>query len=208
LLTQVLANREATSDVDWSRLWIGQRFSHAAEPPSSRVARQFSFKKSIIPTAHMWQMGLHMSGACHLPFPWNGCPAPAPDAPAKANASTSFCFLRDTAFGKDAVARAAKAGGSADARASPGGVMDFDPRLNSVGRPRRTHAFDEMVVEEDTRVVDPETEVRAHMQWVTPVACCCHPSTSAWPVSARLPCCPTLTILTRIVALCLVKIRA
>ena len=33
LKSSVLANREDTSEVDWNRLWIGQRFSHAAEPP-------------------------------------------------------------------------------------------------------------------------------------------------------------------------------
>ena len=105
-----------------------------------------------------------MSGACSLPAPWSGCPAPA-DKPA--NSSSSFCYIRDTAFGKRATAAAVAAaarGASSNSSGSGAGAgagMDFDPRLNSVGRPRPSHALDEMVVEEDTRVVDPATEVRA-----------------------------------------------
>lgn len=48
--------------------WIGQRYDHIPEKKSSHA-----FKKSILPTDKIFYAGLHMAGACKLPFPWNGC---------------------------------------------------------------------------------------------------------------------------------------
>jgi hypothetical protein len=79
VLSEVVANKEPTSVVDFNHLWIGERFDHSPEPsdrhgkPTSRVSKQFSFKKQIIPTRTMFQIGLHMSGACKLPPVWDGC---------------------------------------------------------------------------------------------------------------------------------------
>jgi hypothetical protein len=73
LNSQVIPNREAVSSVDMSRLWIGQMFAHGPEPSTSRLGQKFSFKKSIVPTRTMFQIGLHMSGACKLDRHWNGC---------------------------------------------------------------------------------------------------------------------------------------
>lgn len=67
-----------------NHLWIGERFAHSSEPYNSRLHGQFGFRKSIIPTKTMFQMGLHMSGACHLPYPFSGCPQNA----------TGFCYER------------------------------------------------------------------------------------------------------------------
>lgn len=74
--SQVIPNREAISQVDMDHLWIGEQFAHGSEPGTSRLGLKFSFKKSIIPTANMFQIGLHMSGACRLPWRWNGCNDP------------------------------------------------------------------------------------------------------------------------------------
>lgn len=71
LKSEVVANREATSEVDLQHVWTGERFQHATEPRGSRVANQFSFQKSIIPTDKIFQVGLHISGACMLPPPYN-----------------------------------------------------------------------------------------------------------------------------------------
>ena len=74
--SEVIPNREAVSTVDMDHLWIGEQFSHGPEPATSRLGLKFSFKKSIIPTRNMFQIGLHMSGACKLPWRWNGCNDP------------------------------------------------------------------------------------------------------------------------------------
>ena len=55
--------------------WMGQRFPHGSEP----FGHHLGFKKSIRPTRNIFQGGLHMAGACHLPPPWNGCPVDSPD---------------------------------------------------------------------------------------------------------------------------------
>ena len=54
--------------------WMGQRFNHGTEP----FGHHLGFKKSLRPTRTIFQGGLHMAGACHLPPPWNGCPAHSP----------------------------------------------------------------------------------------------------------------------------------
>jgi len=82
LNSQVIPNREAVSSVDMNHLWIGEQFAHGPEPATSRLGLKFSFKKSIIPTANMFQIGLHMSGACKLDWRWNGCNDP----------SVEFCY--------------------------------------------------------------------------------------------------------------------
>jgi hypothetical protein len=43
------------------------------------------FKKSIIPTDIIFQVGLHVSGACKLSYPYNGCP----------NKSNDLCYRGD-----------------------------------------------------------------------------------------------------------------
>lgn len=91
VLSEVVANKKPTSIVDFNHLWIGERFDHSPEPsdkhgkPVSRVSRQFSFKKQIIPTRTMFQIGLHMSGACKLPPVWNGCK----------DSKDEFCFNKN-----------------------------------------------------------------------------------------------------------------
>jgi len=73
LMSNVIANKEAVSEIDMAHPWVGERFAHGEEPVTTRVAKQFSFKKQILPTRTMFQIGLHMSGACRLPREWNGC---------------------------------------------------------------------------------------------------------------------------------------
>jgi hypothetical protein len=60
-----------------AHLWIGEQFAHGPEPATSRLGLKFSFKKQILPTANMFQIGLHMSGACKLDWRWNGCNDPS-----------------------------------------------------------------------------------------------------------------------------------
>ena len=62
--------------------WMGEKFSHSPEPVTSRVHHQYSFKKSIIPTKTVFQMGLHVNGACKLEAPFNG----------GCSNSTEFCY--------------------------------------------------------------------------------------------------------------------
>lgn len=80
----MVANKDATEAIDMNHLWLGERFAHSTEPYNSRLHGQFGFRKSIIPTKTMFQMGLHMSGACHLPYPFNGCEKNA----------TGFCYQK------------------------------------------------------------------------------------------------------------------
>ena len=60
--------------------WIGDRFQIPPEPKRSK-ATSTAYKKSIFATKSIFQVGLHMHGACHIEHPWNGC----------AKNSTSFC---------------------------------------------------------------------------------------------------------------------
>jgi hypothetical protein len=128
----------------WDRLWVGRRFAHGVEPPSSHVGQQFSFKKAIVPTKTMYQIGLHMSGACRLEWPWNGC----------ANASEEFCL------------------GHSIERNSNSAEFDIyrgrgKPKTHAENPPvpLSTHFFDEVVLDVDTRVIDPDSEgVIYHVQ--------------------------------------------
>jgi len=55
-------------------LWLGASYSHDVEGNnSSYIGDKFSMTRQIIPTRAIFQVGLHKSGACHLPSPWNGC---------------------------------------------------------------------------------------------------------------------------------------
>lgn len=56
---------------------MGQIFAHGHEP----FGHAMGFKKSIRPTRTTFQGGLHLAGACRLPYNWNGC----------AN-KTNFCY--------------------------------------------------------------------------------------------------------------------
>jgi hypothetical protein len=86
--SEVVGNKDTSETVDMNHLWIGERFAHSTEPYKSILMSQFGFRKSIIPTNKMYQMGLHMSGACNLPYPFNGCP----------QNNTGFCYARDHPF--------------------------------------------------------------------------------------------------------------
>ena len=65
-----------------NHLWLGDRFSHSTEPSTSILQHKYGFRKSIVPTKTTFHVGLHMSGACHLEYPWNGCEKNA----------TGFCY--------------------------------------------------------------------------------------------------------------------
>ena len=67
------------------QLWLGQRYAHSTEPTGSDHHEMFGFRKSIIPTKNIFQVGLHMSGACKLDYPWNGCD----------KNSTGFCYAKE-----------------------------------------------------------------------------------------------------------------
>jgi hypothetical protein len=72
LTSEVLANDNSGGGAfDYARPWVGQRFTHAAEADDKE--HHMAFKKSIVPTDRVFQVGLHMHGACKLPPPWNGC---------------------------------------------------------------------------------------------------------------------------------------
>lgn len=73
LSSEVICSDNSDGGVfDYSKPWIGQRFMHAVEPAGSD-GQHMAFKKSIVPTDRIFQVGLHMHGACSLPYPWNGC---------------------------------------------------------------------------------------------------------------------------------------
>lgn len=68
------------SDYDPDKPWVGERLQHL--PEKSGLA----FKKSIIPTRRIWQVGLHMHGACDLgPDFW----------PPNCNINDEFCYAKD-----------------------------------------------------------------------------------------------------------------
>ena len=68
----MLANRPKPIAGD-TKYWIGDRFVKPTEPLHSKNDEKFSFKKSIVPTKNIFQVGLHVHGGCHLDHPWNGC---------------------------------------------------------------------------------------------------------------------------------------
>ena len=79
LSSQVTFFKKAVEYADFEHPWIGERFSHGAETLTNGSG--LGFQKSIRPTRRIFQGGLHLGGACHLPYPWNGCSSP----------SESFC---------------------------------------------------------------------------------------------------------------------
>ena len=82
MTSEVIASADESpvyDDSDPGQLWLGNSFSHGVEPATSRVAKQFGFKKQILPTRTIFQAGLHMSGACRMPWQWNGCDDPQID---------------------------------------------------------------------------------------------------------------------------------
>ena len=72
LSSEVLAYRQKPEATD-TAYWVGERFVKPTEPTTSKNHGHFAFKKSIIPTANIFQIGLHVHGGCHLEYPWNGC---------------------------------------------------------------------------------------------------------------------------------------
>ena len=70
--SEVLANRAKPTVTD-SIAWIGNKFVKPTEPTTSKSHVKFAFKKSIIPTKNIFQVGLHVHGACHLQYPYSGC---------------------------------------------------------------------------------------------------------------------------------------
>lgn len=66
--SEVIPNPEANPEVDMNHLWMGERFKIGPEHKNSQLAIKFGFKKSIIPTRTMYQLGLHMSGVCKTAF--------------------------------------------------------------------------------------------------------------------------------------------
>eukprot|EP00607_Mallomonas_marina_P001756 CAMPEP_0182437780 /NCGR_PEP_ID=MMETSP1167-20130531/85278_1 /TAXON_ID=2988 /ORGANISM="Mallomonas Sp, Strain CCMP3275" /LENGTH=278 /DNA_ID=CAMNT_0024630819 /DNA_START=165 /DNA_END=1001 /DNA_ORIENTATION=- len=74
------------SNLDYQHLWLGERFPHGTESRETKIGKRMGFKKQFLPTRTIFQAGLHMSGACRLPYPFNGCPS---------NHSNGFCFQKD-----------------------------------------------------------------------------------------------------------------
>jgi hypothetical protein len=74
--SKVVASETESYSFDPDRPWIGMHMAHGIELDDSRVFKQFSFKKQIIPTRNIFMIGLHMSGACKLSWEWNGCNDP------------------------------------------------------------------------------------------------------------------------------------
>jgi hypothetical protein len=66
--------------------WIGKVFAHGHEP----FGHGMGFKKSIRPTRNVFQGGLHLAGACHLPNGWNGC----------AKDHSGFCYHHKRPFSR------------------------------------------------------------------------------------------------------------
>jgi Glycosyltransferase family 92 len=119
--SSVVANPKVVlaMDIDMNHLWVGERFPNGPELPGSRLAAKFGFKKSILPTRTIFQVALHMSGACKLPWPWHGC-----------NQTVEYCEGPDPW-----------------------------PTLTIEGVPFHTgHRFDQIVMDNDTRSIDTETE--------------------------------------------------
>lgn len=54
------------------QLWVGKRFNLPTEPEAHSGTQSY-FKKSIVPTHNIFQVGLSAHGACRLAFPWHGC---------------------------------------------------------------------------------------------------------------------------------------
>ena len=81
----MVTSKEANSNIDMDHLWMGERFAHSTEPKGSSLDQMYAHKKSIIPTKNIFQVGLHMSGACKLDYPWNGCD----------KNSTGFCYTEE-----------------------------------------------------------------------------------------------------------------
>jgi hypothetical protein len=51
---------------------VGKRFNQPTEPAAHSSTHSY-FKKSIVPTHNIFQVGLSAHGACRLAFPWHGC---------------------------------------------------------------------------------------------------------------------------------------
>lgn len=68
----MLANRPKPKVTETTH-WVGDRFIKPTEPITSKNHEHFSFKKSIIPTKNIFQVGLHVHGGCHLECPYTGC---------------------------------------------------------------------------------------------------------------------------------------
>ena len=81
----MVASNVNSDDVDMDHLYVGERFTQLTEPKGTFLDNKVSFKKSIIPTKSIFQVGLHMSGACKVDHPWNGCE----------KNSTAFCYTRN-----------------------------------------------------------------------------------------------------------------
>lgn len=78
LSSESVHNHPEERSFNFNEPWIGQRYDHLPEKKSTHA-----FKKSILPTEKIFYAGLHMSGACKLPPPWNGC---------KKGSHKEFCY--------------------------------------------------------------------------------------------------------------------
>ena len=83
----MVASKDANSNIDMDHLWVGERFAHFTEPKGSSQDEMYAHRKSIIPTKNIFQVGLQISGACRLDYPWNGCD----------KNSTGFCYTEEKA---------------------------------------------------------------------------------------------------------------
>ena len=83
--SEVVASKDDNSYIDMDHLWVGERFAHSTEAKRTPMHNKYSFRKSIIPTKNIVQVGLHMSGACKLDYPWNGCD----------KNTTEFCYTEE-----------------------------------------------------------------------------------------------------------------
>ena len=73
--SDLLADKRGMSSEDLSdKLWMGKRFNLPTEPAAHSSTHSY-FKKSIVPTHNIFQVGLSAHGACRLAFPWHGCAA-------------------------------------------------------------------------------------------------------------------------------------
>lgn len=85
LNSEVLAN--APRELSGPILWIGDQYPHLSEPKGSKLSKQFSFEKSILPLDRVFHSALHLPGVCRMPF--NSQYTSCTNSFAKSN--TSFC---------------------------------------------------------------------------------------------------------------------
>lgn len=80
-------NRDVNKDKAASSDFIGDHFNHMPEKKRKGLA----FQKSILPTRLIFQAGLHVGAACHLPFQWTHCNRTEYSSP-DTEVETQFCY--------------------------------------------------------------------------------------------------------------------